>query len=770
MTEPLIAEVGITLTRLTRELAKAEARMVKTANKTEQSFNKSTSRSARSFRKIDAAAKRTERNVGKSFRTLGRLGAVVGTGLSVRAVTNYADAWTLAGNKIKAASQVSGIQSRSLSEINDLATKSRSGLEQTVDLYSRILRVSGPLKKSEEEVALVTELSAKAFKAGGAAAQEQAAGILQLGQALGSGFLQGDELRSIRENAPLIAQAIADEFETTIGGLKKLGAEGELVSDRVFAAIINGQAKIQRAFAVTDATVGEGFILARNAMIELVGAFDDGAKASEVIGGKVAGVTEYLNSSVAGAKRFGAQMSEAFTIVGEAIDIVSKKVDGSLGPEILDAARNSFTGLMLLIRDVMSLLFGTGAAVAAAMINSVDAVANGSVAIANAAVTAVESILNGIIGGVQKAVQAINNLITKSNSINPFKDIPTLTVPLKIELERFSGGDTSNNKTVTEAFKAGQRAAKTQIDGIFRRVSRAGESPNDDFDPRGNQLQQPTGASGGLGSVPNSGGSGGKSNKKSKDQVAEFFKNIEAQKQALRDEIDLIGLSENAVTRLKAKQELLAAAKKKGLDLDKRTAETGQTLREEIDAQADAIANLTEKAEQYREQAYFVDDINEKMKDGFLDSIVAGESLSGVFQDLARSIAKASLEALIFGSGPLAGSGGGGGLLGGLLGGADGGIIGKLLSFDGGGYTGGGSRSGGLDGRGGFPALLHPNETVIDHTKAGSGGGGTSTVRIILGEGLESQIIETAVGQSVEIIAAGAAEKDRRNNEMGRRK
>lgn len=47
-----------------------------------------------------------------------------------------------------------------------------------------------------------------------------------------------------------------------------------------------------------------------------------------------------------------------------------------------------------------------------------------------------------------------------------------------------------------------------------------------------------------------------------------------------------------------------------------------------------------------------------------------------------------------------------------------------LFSFDGGGFTGAGSRSGGVDGRGGFPAILHPNETVIDHTRGTGGGGG----------------------------------------------
>ena len=43
--------------------------------------------------------------------------------------------------------------------------------------------------------------------------------------------------------------------------------------------------------------------------------------------------------------------------------------------------------------------------------------------------------------------------------------------------------------------------------------------------------------------------------------------------------------------------------------------------------------------------------------------------------------------------------------------------------FDGGGYTGSGPRSGGLDGKGGFMAMLHPRETVVDHTKGQSARG-----------------------------------------------
>lgn len=56
------------------------------------------------------------------------------------------------------------------------------------------------------------------------------------------------------------------------------------------------------------------------------------------------------------------------------------------------------------------------------------------------------------------------------------------------------------------------------------------------------------------------------------------------------------------------------------------------------------------------------------------------------------------------------------------------------MSFDGGGYTGSGSRSGGMDGKGGFPAILHPNETVFDHTKGQQTGGVTININATVGD------------------------------------
>jgi tape measure domain-containing protein len=56
----------------------------------------------------------------------------------------------------------------------------------------------------------------------------------------------------------------------------------------------------------------------------------------------------------------------------------------------------------------------------------------------------------------------------------------------------------------------------------------------------------------------------------------------------------------------------------------------------------------------------------------------------------------------------------------------------RVPSFEGGGYTGNGPRSGGVDGRGGFPAILHPRETVIDHTRAGGGRGSSTPTSITI--------------------------------------
>ncbi len=233
-------------TVFTANMRQLETALIRYSNSIEASTRKAERAFVDSSRRISRSADRMNSDLRRAI-------SVAAITLAGREVVKFGDDYVDMGNKIKVAGQVSGLEGRSLEALSVEAGKARTQLEPFVDLYSRILRSSKGLVDAEQEVADVTLTVSKAFAAGGAAAQEQAAGVLQLGQALGSGFLQGDELRSLRENAPLVAKAIADEFGVTIGELKKLGAEGEITSERVIRALQNQSKAIDAAFGATAA-------------------------------------------------------------------------------------------------------------------------------------------------------------------------------------------------------------------------------------------------------------------------------------------------------------------------------------------------------------------------------------------------------------------------------------------------------------------------------------------------------------------------------------
>jgi len=94
-----------------------------------------------------------------------------------------------------------------------------------------------------------------------------------------------------------------------------------------------------------------------------------------------------------------------------------------------------------------------------------------------------------------------------------------------------------------------------------------------------------------------------------------------------------------------------------------------------------------------------------------------------------------------------------------------------LPSGDGGGYTGSGPRSGGLDGKGGFLAMLHPKETVIDHTKGQSAEGVTVVQNINISTGVQQTVrneIRTLMPQIANSAKAAVSDAKRRGGSYGR--
>jgi tape measure domain-containing protein len=111
------------------------------------------------------------------------------------------------------------------------------------------------------------KLMAKSYAIGGASAQEQHASMYQLIQGLGSGTLQGDELRSVREGAQVAYQYIekyAQELYGTSDSLKDLASEGKINSEIVTEAILQNQDAINAAFDNTKMTFGQMWTTFKN--------------------------------------------------------------------------------------------------------------------------------------------------------------------------------------------------------------------------------------------------------------------------------------------------------------------------------------------------------------------------------------------------------------------------------------------------------------------------------------------------------------------------
>ncbi len=166
---------------------------------------------------------------------------------------------------------------------------------------------------------------------------------------------------------------------------------------------------------------------------------------------------------------------------------------------------------------------------------------------------------------------------------------------------------------------------------------------------------------------------------------------------------------EHALAVIEEEQKLLNAAQKAGVKI---TPEVIQGIKEMAEAHVTAEETLERmRTATERGQDAFTD---------FFGSILEGsDSAKSALANLLMEIAKVQFAKSALGL--LGSTSIGSNLIS---------TVGSLLSFDGGGDTPNGSRSGGLDGKGGFLAMLHPNETVIDHTKGQGASGGTTHIHI----------------------------------------
>lgn len=195
-------------------------------------------------------------------RALNGLGFAVGAlsfaGLA-RGAIDAADSVTLLQSKLRLVTSGADDLAKVQGQVLTLARQTRTDFSSVGELYARVARSSKQLGASQADILRVTKAVSQAIQISGNTATEASAGMIQLAQALASGTLRGDELRSVLEQMPRVAEAIADGLGVTVGQLRKLGEQGRLTSDLVFKALVSQSERLNSEFKKLQPTIGQSF-------------------------------------------------------------------------------------------------------------------------------------------------------------------------------------------------------------------------------------------------------------------------------------------------------------------------------------------------------------------------------------------------------------------------------------------------------------------------------------------------------------------------------
>ncbi|CAO4196489.1 tape measure protein [Methylorubrum extorquens] len=269
--ERLVVSLEANIKRYEREMAKARGVTESALRDVERSVSSGGD-------KIEARMVQ----VGRSIR-LGIAGAIAG--ISVGKFTELTDAYTRIQNSLK----VTGLEGDKLKatyqELFALAQKQGVPLETLSGLYSRAAQSQKELNATSGELVIFTNSVATALRAGGVGAVQADQALTQLGQALGSGKVQWEELGSIIDSAPTLLQAAAagiKEAEGSVGKLTQLVKEGKVSSEALFRAIIAGLPAIKALADRTSETSSQGVARLKNALTDLAGEFAKSSGASGI--------------------------------------------------------------------------------------------------------------------------------------------------------------------------------------------------------------------------------------------------------------------------------------------------------------------------------------------------------------------------------------------------------------------------------------------------------------------------------------------------------
>lgn len=200
--------------------------------------------------------------IGAALAGVAMLGKKI-TGIA-GSVVNLGNEWGRTTSLLKVAVGTSSNWQKALEATHKAANGIGVPLKDMVESASRLVQLAPKTIPDYKTSLKFSTLLQKNLIATGASGAETASVMRQVTQALGKGIVNGDELNSIMENSPMIAQMLAKHLNVDVGKLKELGKAGQISGDALRDAIFENADKINKQFAMLPITADRAFTSIKN--------------------------------------------------------------------------------------------------------------------------------------------------------------------------------------------------------------------------------------------------------------------------------------------------------------------------------------------------------------------------------------------------------------------------------------------------------------------------------------------------------------------------
>ena len=277
---------------------------------------------------------------------LGRLGLMLRglvAGISVISAARIADTWAGVEGRVGLVTDGIDEQKEALDGLYAAAQRSRQSYEGLASVFQGIARNKTELGLTTDQALALSETVGTAMTIGGGSASSQQAALVQLSQALGTGTLRGEELNSIMEQAPRLAQAIAKAFNVPVGKLKELGEKGKLSSKILAEGLLKQSATLREEFERMPMTFAGAWVVLANAMGRQIDKLNKNTGAAKIFYRVTSLVVDNLETIVKYLLWIGGsvvimKIANAFRVANKAGGVfvsLLKKVGGWRGLDIL---------------------------------------------------------------------------------------------------------------------------------------------------------------------------------------------------------------------------------------------------------------------------------------------------------------------------------------------------------------------------------------------------------------------------------------------------